>query len=240
MSDLIIRDQVVFAGKYHLTGRLRSISLAINADAVDVSKLTDTTRSNAVGLLSITISVRGLYDTAFSPDADVFDLVNGGVAVPVTIGASGGAFGDVTYSASLLPSSYELPPAVGEAAEFSLEFASAGTPLRGQLLHPLTARTASGNGTASQLGAVGASQRVYLITHVIAISGGPTVSVKAQNSATSGGTFTDRVVRSGITSPGAFIDSAPGALADTWWRVAWTITGGTSPSVTFAAAVAII
>jgi hypothetical protein len=110
------------------------------------------------------------------------------------------------------------------------------------LLHEgSTARTVTGNGTARQLGLVGATQKLYASLHVVDASVADTLDVKIQSDDASGmGTPTDRITFTQATAVGAqYATPVSGPIAtDTWWRVSYTI-GGTSPSFKFAVVVGI-
>lgn len=130
---------------------------------------------------------------------------------------------------------------VGEVAPWSGEARSAWPLVRGKCAHPSgTPRTTTGTGTAVLLGAVPANKYLYANLHVLSISGTstPTVTVKVQSDDNAG--FTSPVDVAGGAFAAATVAGTgqslrvAGALTDTYYRVAWTITGG-SPSFLFLA-----
>jgi hypothetical protein len=107
--------------------------------------------------------------------------------------------------------------------------------VRGAVLHPQgTARTATGTGTSVQLGAVDSNHALYVCLHQTGFTDGSmTVKVQSDNatgfpSATDQGTFT------AVTGLGGQTMKISGPITDDWWRVAWTISGGSTHSFLFA------
>ena len=141
-----------------------------------------------------------------------------------------------------LTADYETFGEIGEINPFKAELSGNWPVTHGRLLHPKgTARTATGVGTAFQVGALLATKRMYCTLHVLSISGTatPTITVRLESdnavgfpSAVTQTTFT------AMTAIGSQTATVAGALTDDWWRPAWTITG-TNPSFLFVVAVGI-
>jgi hypothetical protein len=212
-----------------------------NAPAVSVAQL-DTTAvcttgwvSMIGGLKSYTWSASLMQDfDALGLDAREYALL--GAAAPTTLLPAGTTAGSLAYLLDALTLEYTpIEATVGDLAMSTLSGSGRGAAARGLLMHDLaTARTSSGSGTARQLGAVAAGQRIYGALHVTAASGtAPNLVVKLQSSATEGGSYVDRVTFSAATAAGANqFASTLGAITDTWWRTNWTVSG-TGPSFTF-------
>lgn len=125
---------------------------------------------------------------------------------------------------------------------------STGPVVRGVLLHPgSVARSTSSTGVARQLGAAGATQRLYAALHVLSVSGSatPTLTVKVQSDNAQGfGSSADQITFTNVTDVSAPDTrrqwaSVAGAIADDWYRVLWTISG-TTPSFLFAVTCGIV
>jgi hypothetical protein len=93
------------------------------------------------------------------------------------------------------------------------------------------------------LGAATATQHLYGVLHVLAVSGtNPTLDVVIQSddaegfaSGTTRGTFTQK------TAVGSqFLTPVAGPVTDTHWRCTWTIGGTNTPSFTIALVVGIL
>jgi len=101
-------------------------------------------------------------------------------------------------------------------------------------LHPTTARTATGNGTAVDVQARDGD--LYLVLDSAAGTGTtPTLDIKVQSSDTSGGTYTDITGATFTQVTGTASQQSITISKDEarrWIRVVYTI-GGTTPSFTF-------
>ena len=112
---------------------------------------------------------------------------------------------------------------------------SAWPVVRGTSLHPPgTARTATGNGTAVQVGAVASGRQMYAALHVLSVSGTatPTLTVKVQSDTVGFGSATDQITFTAATAVGGQISRVAGPITDDYWRASWTISG-TNPSFLF-------
>lgn len=205
----------------------------ITVNVLDQTALCHQWQVNGAGLKSYTWSAELMQDfDANSLDARAWaDL---GSADPTTILPAGTTAGSVAWLLSSLSLGYTPHNAtIGDTAMASLSGSGSGGAARGLLMHAVQARTTSGTGTAYQLGAVSAAQRLYGALHVTAASGTtPTLVVKLQSASTSGGSYTDRLTFSTASTATEQWSSALGAITDTWWRTTWTVSG-TSPSFTF-------
>jgi hypothetical protein len=144
--------------------------------------------------------------------------------------------GDLAYVVSALRSSYTVFDAVGEVAPWSSNAKSSWPLVRGQFAHPPgTARTSSGTGTGLNLGAVATGKRMYAALHVLSVSG-TTPSLTARVESSVDNTFASPTTRLTFTAAatvgGQVLRTDGTAITDTWWRIAWTISG-TTPSFLF-------
>lgn len=241
MGTYVLTDGCVFVHGVAVHDVAHTMQFAVSRETKDKTVFGSTARSNRVGLFNPQLSVSGYTDmTAF--DAALWSLLNDGTTCAITV-APTSADGEVAYSMRGLKSSLQpLGAQVGDMAAVQLEAGGRGgvRPVRGTILHPETARTATAVGTGRNLGAVAAGSSVYGALHVTAASGTtPTLDVVVQSDDNSG--FTTPTTRLTFTQANGVTGewkSAAGAITDTWWRVSYTI-GGTSPSFTFAVAVGI-
>lgn len=243
MSSNILTDAKLYVSSFDLSGDMNALALTYAAEMKDNTTFGATTRINKAGLKSIVAQHEGLWDSngTDQPD-DVFFSRIGTANVPVTISPQTGADGEVAFLFQAVHGEYTPGAPVGELYAFTVSMeGDNGAPLvRGMVLHPATARTATGNGTAMQLGAVSATQDVYATLHVIAASGtNPTLDVTVRSDDNSGMTTpTTRLTFTQATGITSEWKSAAGAITDDYWRVTYTI-GGTNPSFTFVVAVGI-
>lgn len=187
------------------------------------------------GLRMTEISAEGQWEAGDLGKVDNVAFGDLGSATPWTIAADGASVSNVAYLTSTLRTSYELGGAVGDVAPWKSDGKGTSPLVRGVIAHPPgTARTATGTGTSIQLGAVSASQALYVALHVHSVSGTTpslTVRVESDNatgfpSAVTAGTFT------AATAIGGQWLRIPGPITDDWFRAAWTVSG-TTPSFLF-------
>jgi hypothetical protein len=191
--------------------------------------------ANKPGLKSGTFTATLFQDFA----ADVLDddlgvaALGGTYAVTVVPDDPTPAAGDLAwFSRGYLGRYNPLTGTVGDAAKAEIELPYDRPFVQGKLLHPKTARTANGNGTAVAMTGPTASQRLYAALHVTAYSGFTNVVVKVQSDDAAGmSTPTDRVTFSTVTGVGSEYTSVAGGFStESHVRSTWTVTGSGSIS----------
>jgi len=204
---------------------------------LDKSALCDTWDVYIAGRRSVTWNATLMQDFA----ADGLDQrVFAALAVPnvpVSLLPAGTTSGSVGWAFPSLPLSYTPIEAThGDLATASLSGRGSGVTVRGTLMHPpATSRTSSSTGTAYQLGAITAAQRMFCSAHVTLTSGtSEQLVLKLQSSATEGGSYSDRITFTTATDVTSEWSSVAGAVTDTWWRASWTISGSDTPTFQFA------
>lgn len=195
------------------------------------------------GLASGEISAEGQWEAGDPSKVDDGAWGTLGAVGPWSISANNAAnVGDLAYVVNAMRSAYALGDAVGEVAPWTGTAKSSWPIARGQFAHPPgTARTATGTGTALNLGAVPAGKRLYASLHVLSASGTtPSLTARVESDDAVGfASPTTRLTFNAAAAVGGQILRTDGtAITDTWWRVAWTITG-TTPSFLFVSALGI-
>ncbi len=155
---------------------------------------------------------------------------------PWTVSPDGATVGGLAYLTWALRGSYTLGGEVGDVAPWSADAKGSWPLARGVIAHPPgTARTSTGDGTAVQLGAVPAGQRLYAALHVLSAAGTtPSLTVTVQSDDASGmASPTTQLTFAAATGRGGqILRTTGGAITDTYYRASWTISG-TSPSFLF-------
>lgn len=239
LTPTVLTDARIYYASLDATGYSNKIEIAETVEDLDRTTFASNGWKERVG---------GLFDTQITstmfwqagdnsqPD-DVLWASLGGNTAPLTVCHTSGAVGALAYLTKTMESSYKSGGDVGKLLTSEATWMGDQPLARGQILHPQgTARTASGNGVGVQLGAIGASQRLYANLHVFSISGTgtPTLTVKVQSGVDNTfATPTDRITFSAATALSGQSSSVLGAITDTWWRAVWTISG-TTPSFLFA------
>lgn len=234
MAAQILSNAKLYAAGFDFSGDMNALALKYGADLKDATSLIDTTRTRRPGLRDISFQHEGYWNGgAGAVDDAIFNSLIGANDVPMTIAPLTGAEGELVFSFKADAASYAPGAKDGEMFAFSVS-GSGGDPLvRGTMLQN-QARTATGNGTIFNPGAVGAAQKLYGTLHVLSVSGAGTIAVKIQSAPTGGfGAPTDRITFTTLAAIGGqFATPVPGAITDAFWRAVWTISGFTS--VTFA------
>jgi hypothetical protein len=235
MSNLILKDVKAYMGHLALHGYSNEIELNWSAEIKDHTVFGLGTRRNKAGLLVVDASMSGFndFDEDTGIDAGLYGRI-GAVSAPLSVAPVGNAENEVVFFTSKVNGVYTpIGGTVGDMAEYSLDCKGAGVALIRGLVGGLGAKTATGNGTGHQTGAVSAVQRIGAALHVVAASGTtPTLDVVIESSVDN--TFaspTTRLTFAQLTGVGSEFKSLVGPITDTYWRAKWTIAG-TTPSFT--------
>ncbi len=238
----IVQDRKVYVDKWDFSGDTRGVELEMSPELQDDTVLGDGFRSNMLGIEPWVLQEEGIW-VAGANKIDANVAANKGLVDKlVTVACVDGAEGDIAYFARSTLGLYTLGGEVGEINPFSLRMEGTGSDrmVRGTIL--ITgAKTATGNGTARQLGAVAAGDKLFAGLHVLAASGtSPTLDVIVQSDDASGFPSASNRITFARQTATASVYATPvaGAITDDWWRINYTIGGG-SPSFTFVVTVGI-
>ncbi|MGC9538501.1 hypothetical protein [Streptomyces sp. UG1] len=244
MAKTVLTNVRCFAVGVDLTGNSNKIELSSEADAKDTTNYGSEGWKEVVGgLASAEISGEGQWEAGDPSKVDDASWSQLGGVGPWSVSANNSAVvGGLAYFTRALRADYKLFAEVGEVAPWTSMAKSSWPLVRGQFAHPPgTARTASGTGTALEVGAVAADKRLYAALHVLSVSG-TTPSLTARVESSVDDTFaspTTRLTFAAATAVGGEALRTDGTpITDTWWRIAWTISG-TTPSFMFAASLGI-
>lgn len=231
MATHIIKDANLWVGQYDLTGDMNALALNYSADMVEGTVLGDDTHTMKGGLKVATMAHEGYWSGGADNVDDALFSTVATADTPVSIGVETGADGELGYMLRSVVSEYSPGATIGEMFAFSVAAESSADGLiRGTIMHNAT-RSSSGNGTARQLGAVAAGETMFAALHVL--SGSGTLDVVIQSDDASGmSSPSDQITFTQATGAGSQWGSAAGAITDDWWRVNYTIGGG-SPSFQF-------
>jgi hypothetical protein len=244
MGKTVLLNVRAFAVGVDLTGVSNKIELSGEVEAKESTNYGSNGYKEVMGgLASAEISGEGQWEAGDPSKVDDASWSQLGGVGPWSISANNGAaVGDLAYFTSALRADYKLLGEVGEVAPWAGTAKSAWPLVRGQFAHPPgTARTATGTGTGLNLGAVAANKRLYAAVHVLSVSGTtPSITARVESDDNSGFTTpTTRLTFTAANAVGGQILRTDGtAITDTWWRIAWTISG-TTPSFLFASALGI-
>lgn len=245
MAKFILLNVRAFASGADLTGASNKVELSAEVEDKDSTNYASGGAKEVMGgLASSQITAEGQWEAADPSKVDDASWAQLGGVGPWTVcpASPGAAVGDLAYLTNALRSAYKLGDQVGEIAPWSGTAKSSWPLVRGQLAHPPgTARTATGTGTGIQLGAITAGKRLFAAVHVLSVAGTtPSITVRVESAPdnTFAAPTTQLTFSPAAAAGGQILRTAGSAVTDTWYRVAWTISG-TSPSFLFAAALGI-
>lgn len=234
MAIRIVNGRLYLA-QYDLSGDLNAIALEATGELQEVTRLTDAGRRRLAGLKQVQLEARGYWQAGIGL-VDEALFTNLGVAdVPLSVAVKDGVAGDNAYLFRAAIGTYEMGAALGEVSPFrAAAEGSAGEVLaRGLVLHNAT-QTATGVGTAFNLGSVASGQTLYAALHVLTVSGTtPSLTARLESDDASGFLSpTTRLTFAAKTAAGSEWKTLAGPITDAWWRVGFTISG-TAPSFKF-------
>ena len=234
MADpVVLTAPAIWLGGNDITGASNAIRLRASRAGLDDSRFGDGHEAAYPGRMAVDVGISGFYAAgAGEIDAVAWPRIDSDPSSwPLTVTPqNSGADGEFAYNVRGAQFAYNLGAAHGESLPFDLQsrVRSAGEIVRGRVVLAKAVRTATATGTARQLGALTAAQKMICVLHVFAMTGGSlTVTVESDNaegfpSAATRGTFT------AATGQTREVIEAAGAVTDDWWRVVATYTPGTN------------
>ena len=244
MSTLTLTDAKIWVNTYDLSGDMNAVALEEGVEARDATTFGAGTRTRKGGIRGVRLTAAGFFNAAGSGRSDdVLPTLVGNVPPNlnvVSIGPAGATEGNPAF---ILPASL-LRYTFGDEVDAMLPFSLEASAVRSQTANPTrpvlgrgtillaSQKTTTGSGTAFNLGAVAAGQKLYVAVHVLAQSGGtPTLRVQS-DSANNFPSPADQVT---LVGPSADFRAVAGPITDPWWRADWTFTGTTFTAIVIAA-----
>jgi hypothetical protein len=241
VSKGILKNVRIFSGGCDLTGQSNKVDLAAEVEEKDVTNFGSVDVNGEVwkeviaGLGSAKVTGGGQWEAGDTSKVDDDTWAALGGIGAFTVCPVDANIGSLAWIVNAMRAHYQLFGGPGDVAPWALAMSSTWPMARGVSLHsPGTARTATGNATGVQQGAIPAGQSGYASLHVLSVAGTtPSLTVKVQSDDNSGFTSpTDQITFTAATLRGGQIGRVAGPITDDWWRVTWTITG-TTPSFLF-------
>lgn len=230
---MIVGARKLIVDGWDLSGHVSGMDFGASVEMQDDTVFGDAFRSNAPGLEDFAIQHEGVWSAGAGLPDTVFAANKGLRDVLATLAPVDGDEGEVCYFMRTTQGIYSLGGSVGDLLRFSVSLSASGGigAVRGTVMANATLN-ATDAGTAFEMGAVGASAKLYAGLHVLSASGtAPTLDVVVESDDAEA--FLDPVTRITFgqkTAIGSeWATPVGGALTDDWWRVSWTL-GGTAPS----------
>lgn len=229
-----LSDAKLYFGEFDLSGNINEVALGFGAPLKRATSFGDTGERRLAGIPDGAVQAEGFWDSTL--DAGLFGKISL-ADVPFSVVPKGETEGGRGFLFRCASGDYEQGGPVGDLFPFSVggQLSAGEALIRGTFMHRAT-RTVTANGTAQQLGAVSATQKLYGALHVFAATGATsTLDVTVESDDASG--FPLAVTRMTFAQKTVIGSEWPtpiaGAITDDWWRIKWTI-GGSGPSFDFA------
>lgn len=235
------QTKILFDG-YDFSGDLNSILFELEHDDHDSTAFGTEAHDHTMGMGKHSLAFSGFLNLGDSQSEGVLKAAQGSEKI-VTICPENSTVESVAYAVKSMAGKMSLGGQVAGMAVFSGAGISKGTAAIRGVVGAAGAKTATGDSSAINLGAVAAGKYLYGVLHCTAVSGTdtPTITVKIQSCAASNFSsgVTDRITFTAVTAVGAqWATAVAGPVTDEYWRVSWTVSG-TNPSLTIYAVIAI-
>lgn len=225
MAIHVWKNAKIYMGQYDISSNLNAVALDYTNELLDASAMgVGATRLRVAGFKNVTCEINGFWD--ITPDLLFYTQV-GLIDTVLTVCPETGAGGERCFFYKPALSTYAPGGSVGELLAFRIS-ADCSEPLkRGTIILPKTTISGNGTGTPYQVGALSAAQTMYGVLHVFsATGGGDTLDVTIQSDNLEAfGDPTNQIVFTQVTAAGHEQKTKAGAVADTWWRVSYTVAG---------------
>ncbi len=240
MAAFIIKDVRAHYEEFDVTGILNSLNIDYKSDIEDATSFADTSRRRIPGLRDTDVNYSGFWSGV--EDAGFFSKI--GAASPGIFSfAESSVVGAKAFTLQNNLSGYTFGGEIGSVHPFSITSLGNGPLVSGELFVD-SVETASDVSAISEIGDVAADEAVFAALHVVNSGGDATqtldVIVESDDLVGFGSPITRLTFPQVTTSPIALWQFLPGANADTFWRVSWTIAGTGSPTFTIFVVVGIV
>lgn len=242
---LVYTDVQAFYGEHEVSGEANTFTPDFMHEIKEHRPFAQGAVAKEPGIRGYGGTLEGVLTfSATGPGNDFWDDKGSKVPVSVHIGNNNPAVvGDLSLLINAVNAKLDYPITGGELLAYTLELPGDGFGGIGNVM-AIGTKGATGSGAAQNLGAVAAGQTIIAAMHVTA-KGGTTPTLDVIVESDDAEAFTMPTTRLTFAQIGdaigyEFVQSKSSAgITDTWWRVSWTLTGGT-PSYTLSVAFAIV
>ena len=248
MAKQVLTNVRYFVGPADLTAQANKVELDDQMEEKEVTNFgSEGAKEVIAGLESVAITAEGQYEAGDPGYADEEWWGARRVIEAHTVGVHTADIGSVAYLAEAVRLNGKLFGQVGDVAMFTLSAAGSKGLARGAFLQSPAAITGDADGTAVQMGAVSAGQRLVASLHVLSVAGTMvpelTVIIESDSAEAFDGSPETRIAFDTATAIGSqFKRTAVGAHTDTWYRASFGVedNGGTGASFLVVVALAVL
>lgn len=226
------KNSRVYWNALDVSAYLNSAGLSATIDTGDSTTFGSDSKTYVPGQRDRTFTSGGLYDKdlqigpALAVEAGVLTFCPGGAS----------AIGDLAWMSSIISTTYDQSAPVADLVAFSWDAQPSGYTAPGYVLHPLAVDTGTTTGATRDDGAANAPSATGWVAHlhVTAVSSGSWVIVVDDSSTGSSGwaTIATFTAATGATQQ-RLVSAAATTSVKRYLRYVATVTGGSSPTITF-------
>jgi len=225
MAHSVLTDGRLYLDHNDVSGDSNSIDLNLGTKPVPDVTFGQTVELAMAGHRFWAMGAAGLLTMAVDGSEDELHTKWNRTTSIVTASPTG-TDGDRAYFGQAFQSEYQRIGKVGDAYKWSWGAAAKSLLTAGSIIHTKASRSATFNGTAFQLGALSATQTLWVVMHVFTATGTSLDVVVQSDNASNFPSATTRITLSQVlTTPAAQLGSVAGAVTDDWWRIVGTIAG---------------
>ncbi len=217
----------VYVNGYNLSPYLRSATGSAAVDTAETSAFGTSAKTYVVGMRDATVAFEGMFDGSASAIDDILSAALGAATFPIVVHmVNGDAEGRVGSGFEAIETTYEVTTATDDVALVSGEAQSRTGYERIISLHPLTQRSAGGNGTGQDNGALTSVGAVGYLQ--VTQSTGGTLTAKVQHSVDNS-VWVDLITFTNATAIGSQrVATGTGVTVNRYLRSIWTLSAGTA------------
>lgn len=244
-EPILLKDLALWMGGWDFTSFCNSINIGASKAEQGNGRFGDSGEVFHWGLEQVTAEAGGFHssESATAPDPAIFSRINPSstpsaqpllVIPPNSPGDTPNTAGNIGYLVTGNQFAYNFGGPHGELLQFSTptRLATTFALCRQTLMNPKASVSATTTGAGQQLGALTATQKLYVSFHVFSISGTGqwTLTVESDDNAS----FTSATTRDTFASvdqdddPTGVTRIISGAITDDYWRAVLTEDSGTS------------
>jgi len=228
MAKEVVKNLSLFVGGLKLPSNVNALEVGMSADEVEVTNGASAGwREVLQGIRNTDLSGDVWLENTVDPETALASYFANATAVPWSGTKSYPPVqGDVAFFQKVVALQWSRIAKVGEAWHGTVKPTGASPGVRGRVLENVV-RSGNGNSAVYNLGvAVGATERLWVATHLVAATALTSLVLKAQSDDAVGfPSSTDRLTIPTFTAVGGDVSFVDGPITDTYWRINATLVG---------------
>ena len=227
MAKLVLNDCGILVGMTEATTWTQSVTLDKNAEILDGTTFGSTSRDKVAGLVDVKMSIDGFSSLgADSIEEDSFTHL-GSTFPCLVVPETGIDDGDMGFFFEAIGATLNQLGDVGSISPFTIEVEGKSHLIKGTVLKYGTITNGVTNGTAYQVGAVSATEKVYAAFFILEATAVTDLDFSIKSDDAEGfPSGIEKIAWEDQTDRASkWATPVAGAITDDWWRVEMSLTG---------------